>query len=182
MEEVVKNDILHILDKVGALIDQKNSGEIKNLSGQTVHNASIFQDEDSINIAVIIYALSKLIERPNVPQELYNNIKNLLNTAHNFLEKVDFHNYNITIEKIGSLISSFDDQLKLYIDKIMNDAQIKKGSKIHQHGISIARTAHMLGVGQWELMSYVGKTKIHDKFETRANTKKRLELARSLFN
>ncbi|MBS3119944.1 hypothetical protein J4475_03920, partial [Candidatus Woesearchaeota archaeon] len=63
MNEVIREDILSVLGKAIAILPGCSSQEIKKLSDQTIHNASIFQDEDSIAIAVIMYSLSKMMDR-----------------------------------------------------------------------------------------------------------------------
>ncbi len=184
MNETIKKDILSILSDIIDILrvkEEKDIGEIKELSNHTVHNASIFQDEDSISIAILIYSLSKVIERKQ--GELgYNNIVKLLKTAYGFLNKNNIDSYRKTIRKLFNFISTIDTKLKLYIEEVINQAQIKKGSKLYEHGISLARASEILGVSQWELMFYIGKTKITDIYETeRISLKNRIEYARGLF-
>ena len=67
--------------------------------------------------------------------------------------------------------------------KVINKAKINKGSRIYEHGISIGRTSDLMGISQWELMSYVGKTNIEDIGETQKVTsvRKRIAIAKQLF-
>src|SRR3989338_7551268 len=58
-----KNHILKILEEVIMALNEKDNLALKNLSNESVHHASIHQDPDVISITVLIYALSKLIER-----------------------------------------------------------------------------------------------------------------------
>jgi len=184
MNEIIKKDILSILSgiiKILKVKEEKDIAEIKELSNHTIHNASIFQDEDSISIAILIYSLSKIIERKQGELN-YNNILNLLKGAYDFLNKNNIDNYRKTIRKLFSFISTVDTKLKLYIEEVINQAQIKKGSKLYEHGISLARAAEILGISQWELMFYIGKTKITDAYEVELiSLKDRLKYARSLF-
>ena len=61
-------------------------------------------------------------------------------------------------------------------------ARINKASRIYEHGISLAQTAELLGITQWELMKYLGQTKIADKFDDEIKVIDRLEHARKMFN
>ena len=66
MESAVRNDALRIISRVIEILEakeEKDPMELKELSNNTIHNASVFQDECSVSIAVLIYALSKIIER-----------------------------------------------------------------------------------------------------------------------
>jgi hypothetical protein len=63
MEEVA--NVLEILEQAKKAIQKEDVIQIKDLSNQTVHTASIYQDPDNIAIAVVLYALSKILERTN---------------------------------------------------------------------------------------------------------------------
>ena len=63
MEHIVKDRVIEILGKVLNALRRKDDSGLKILSNYTIHNASIFQDEDSISIAIIAYALSKIVQR-----------------------------------------------------------------------------------------------------------------------
>ena len=38
--------------------------KLKDLSNQTIHDSTTFQDQEAIEIAVLIYSLSKIYEKP----------------------------------------------------------------------------------------------------------------------
>ena len=79
------------------------------------------------------------------------------------------------------MIMDTDQKLKHYIDQVIDFAEVKKGSKIYDHGISLAQTASLLGATQWELMEYLGTTTIEDHFREETSVEKRLQTARKLF-
>ena len=66
MNEIIKKDILEVLNDLIKILKSKEGSNwigIKELSNHVIHNASVFQDEDSISVAVLTYALSKIMER-----------------------------------------------------------------------------------------------------------------------
>ena len=66
---------------------------------------------------------------------------------------------------------------------MLNKARINKASRLYEHGISIGRTAELLGVTRFELMDYVGKTYIADVKENMTiGARERLMIARRLFS
>ena len=81
------------------------------------------------------------------------------------LEKSNEKKYREVVKNIFKRIGEIDDSLKLYIDDVLDKAKIVKGSKLYEQGVSIERAAELLGISQWELMSYVGKTKIIDRYK-----------------
>ncbi|HLC64581.1 MAG TPA: hypothetical protein VJI46_00485 [Candidatus Nanoarchaeia archaeon] len=182
MEQTVKTDILATLDDVLKILQEKpiNTSALKELSNHTIHNASIYQDEDSVSIAILIYAISKILER-GLDEKYRAQLVALLKEAYNSLDSEQFGEYKSTIKRIFGEITRMETKFKRYIEEVIRQAQIRKGSKIFEHGISIARASEMLGVSQWELMSYVGKTSLTDIGAAEEMTKKRLSFARGLF-
>lgn len=184
MNDTVKKDIISTLARTIEVLlvkEEKDIVEMKDLSNSTIHNASIFQDEDSVSIAILIYSLSKMIERKQGELD-YKALLKLFNSAHSYIVKEDFSGYRKEVHKIFDFISSIDSKLKLYIEEVINQAQIKKGSKLYDHGISMERAASVLGISEWELMRYIGKTNMPDiALEGPVDVKTRLNFTRSLF-
>ena len=184
MHEIIKKDIISVLERLAGILKVKEDGdiaEIKELSNYVIHNASVFQDEDSISVAVFIYSLSKIMERRQ--RELdYKKISGLVNSAISGAKSDDDTGFRKSIKNIFSFIRTMDAKLKLYIHEVINQAQIKKGCKLCEHGISIARSSEVLGISQWELMHYMGKSTLLDQFSEPVNVMKRLKIARSLFS
>lgn len=182
MEEKIKEDLLATLNEVINILsvkEEKDVIELKELSNHTIHNASVFQDQDSVQLAVVIYALSKIIYREGgeIPKEIVVDIIK----ARDFLKKDQFKEYDSIIKRIFGKISRIDDKLKMYIEEVIEQGAIKKGSGIYAHGISMAQAADILGISQWDLMNYVGKTRIADISYGRKDVISRLKLARGLF-
>ena len=183
MNEAVKQDILSLLDSViGILASEEETDlvELEELSNKIIHSASIFQDEDSISIALLIYSLYKLIARGAEKEKIYSQINSMLKQARAALEGNQFETFRKKIKKIFDVLVRIDRKVSIYFQELLEKARLKKGSKIYEHGISIARVAQIMGISQWELMSYVGQTEIPEYGIKDA--KGRLQLARKLFS
>ena len=178
MNETIKRDILAILRQSVAAIGKRDILILKELSNHTIHNASIFQDPDSVTVATIIYALSKILDRRG---HLGSSVIDAINRSIEALEHDRIDEFQNILHELLREISQIDSKIKLYIDQVISQAQIKKGSKIFEHGISVGRAAEILGISPWELMDYIGKTHIADQLMPTDETK-RLEAARRIFN
>jgi hypothetical protein len=176
MNEIVRNDNIRIIEESINALKQKDILKLKEISEHTIHNASIFQDKDSITIAVLIYALSKILER-GIENHYWFEKKLEFAKVQLIKQNIDF--YRKTIKEIFSQISRIDSKLKIYVQEVIEKAKIKKGAKLYYHGISIARTASVLGITQWELMNYIGK--LEEPKAAATNIKDRLSFARKLF-
>ena len=179
MEEVVRQDIMEVLGKSIPALRAGDGFKVKELSNNVVHNASVFQDEDSIAIAVLLYALSKIMERGKLDVE---GVAKLLERAKTALEKFKFGDYKLAIQLALREVAKADSRLKIFVGTVIEQAQIKKGCKICMHGISVARTAQLLGLSRWDLMQYLGQTSFHEEMPESISTGQRLDVARRAFS
>ncbi len=183
MNEIVRKDAVAILKRIIEILsvkEEKDVSEIRRLSNHTIHNASVFQDGTSVSIAILVYSLSKIIERKQWRLD-YESIVSLFQSAEKFLERKNFEEYNKIIKKLFALVSNIDSKLKLYIEEVINQAEIKKGSKLYEHGISLGRAAEVLGISEWELMGYIGKTRLSEDVPDIIDLSTRIKFTRSLF-
>jgi hypothetical protein len=188
MELDLKNQSLIILKETLKAIQNQEPEKINSLSNNTIHTASTAQDKESITIAILIYALSKIYEREYSTRltgwgdfDLY--LKKELKTAIRNLDQEKYTSYENTLQRIFKNIKKLDWKLKVYIKSVMEKARINKASRIHEHGISLGRTAELLGVSKYELMGYIGKTFMSESVEFQTKPiKERIETARRLLS
>jgi len=186
MKKEEYRNILKILRKSYNAIINRDTALLRELSNHTIHTSSISQDEDSISIAVMIYSFSKIFER-NYNEykdwdKFYSSIKENLKKAVKTLEKLDIKEYELTIKNILTDIDNLDKKLKNYIKEVFDASKVHKASRIHEHGISVGRTAELLGISEWELMDYVGKTGISNNPLTQTmNLIDRIKTVRGIF-
>ena len=70
MEDKIRNDILDVLVKSLNAVRNEDVKEIKEQSNHVLHNASVYQDKYSILVAVMIYSISKVIERVEQKEQI----------------------------------------------------------------------------------------------------------------
>ena len=182
MEETVKKDIIAVLRSTLNVLNQEdpNMGDLRSISNRTIHNASIFQDEHSVSVAILIYSLSKVIERVNNSIDI-SKIKNLISLSIEFLEDDNIESYHDFIKQIFTIISNTDNRFKIYIQEVIRQASIRKGSKLYEHGLSASKAADVLGVSLWEFYEYIGAKNIPDIDKDISSVRDRLKFTRSLF-
>jgi len=182
-----KENLLKILKQTRSAVSREDTIELKNLSNQTLHTASIAQDADSIAIAVIIYSLSKIIERkkytyykewPAFRKVYTENIHNAIYNLENNRPEAFRKNIHSIRHEIGKLSGRF----KKYIQDVFRKAEINKASRIYEHGISMEQTSKLLGITIWELAEYAGQTGISDvNLTVTLPIKQRLKYAEDIF-
>ncbi|MCM2325409.1 MAG: hypothetical protein NDI94_03015 [Candidatus Woesearchaeota archaeon] len=176
MNPIVKKDILNLLRLSIAAIKEGNLFKLRELSDQVIHNAAIFQDKDSITIAILIYSISKIF-KDNVDDYVLDYLESGVTN----LEIGKINAYESDIKSIMKTMESKNGNTKYYVQEVFEMAEIKKASKIFEHGISMAQVADSLGISLWDLMDYVGKTRIIDNMEQGNGIKARLSFTRGLF-
>ncbi len=186
MEEKVRSDVLVVLDLLKKAVSSGNIEVLKSASDKTLHNASIFQDEDSITVAVISYSLYKVFSRERLHGKkvfgtFKNKVLNELMGARDFLDRGDQKNYQKLIKKVLALIGSLERKFGMYITEVLEQAKIKKGGRVFEHGISAGRAAQMMGINTWELRSYIGHTKLTDVAKAK-DVSVRIENVRRIFS
>lgn len=183
MNNTVRKDIFNILERVIEILEEKDEKdfiELKELSNHTIHNSSIFQDDDSISAAVMVYALAKLIDR-GIPEKTYDMIFSKITTARDALAMLDYSRYKQAVKGIFQIIRNVDKKLNMYFGDVILQAQMKKAGRIYHHGISAGIVSELTGISQWELLNYLGKTSVVEDYNPR-DIKKRLAYARKVFN
>ena len=186
MEEV--EHLITVLESTKQALQENNLLALKDLSNQTIHCAATIQDEGSITIAVLVYSLSKLIERKdhmNIKNwdQFSKKIKSFLSLAVLALEEKKFDKYIDYLGNARKSLNTVSSNLKPFIQEVIRKAAINKASQIYKHGISLEKTANLLGITQWELAEYTGQTKVAEtNYNITIDVKKRAKIALEFFS
>jgi hypothetical protein len=183
-----RGHVLRLLGKTKEAIRKEDVIKLKNLSNQTIHSASIHQDADSITLAVIIYSLSKILERTSYQK--YPDWKKFIKHITQHIDNAIYHlkqdkqdRFKKELQGISKDISKLSGDFKRHVRFVFEKARINKASRIYEHGISMEKTSKLLGITIWELAEYAGKTGIPDiNLNVTKPIKQRIKLAMELFS
>ncbi len=184
MKEEVKEEILNLLIEAR---DSLKRGDIKNLdklSNHTLHCTTIYGEKESIMIAVLFYALSKLLEKQKEGQsdifkDLINGMLKNIDASIRLLKKDKIEEFKKLLRESLNLIKKFDKSYSSYVQTVLEFSKIQKGTKIYEHGISLTEVAQLLGVSKWDLMRKIGERKFVE-YGKKIPPKERLKTARRL--
>lgn len=178
--------LVSLLKEAKKAAENNDVFRLKQLSNQTVHSATIYQDTDNVIVAILIYALGKLIERrssfDNKSFEKY--LSFYLDTIDDLISYVNTKNENLFRNKVENIlnIKGLNDDLKKNVESVFMKARINKASKIYEHGISMEATAKLLGISIWELTEYTGQGSSSEvNFYKTVDVKKRIKNAMEFF-
>ena len=185
MEE--RQHLIEVMSKSKEALEQQDASKLKELSDQTLHSASVYQHTDYVLVAVITYALSKILERKEkMPitnwQNFVKGISSLFNLAINALQKNNQKLFVITLEKTKQYLQNSSEIMKPIIQEVLRKASINKASKIYEHGISLEKTTKILGVTPWELTEYIGEKEVsHTNLNKTIDIRERIKMTMEFF-
>jgi hypothetical protein len=183
-----RGNVAKILEETKKALKNNDAVKLKEMSNQTIHTASIAQDSDNIAVAVIVYSLSKIIERESYRKysgwEQFHKLSvDSIDKAIVAVNKGNDKELKENLTLIRKAIGKLSGKLKKYIKEVFRKASINKASRIYEHGISMERTASLLGITMYELSEYAGQTGISDvPLAKTLGVKKRLNLAMEMFS
>lgn len=185
MEEVEHK--ISILEGAKQAMIEKNAPWLRDLSNKTIHSASTQQDAGSLITAVLIYSLSKLVERRDYIKirnwdKLVDKLEEGFDCAIKAAIDNDDEEYGACLKEARKTLEEFSIDLKHYIHEVLRKAAINKASRVYEHGISLGQTANLLGLTTWELTEYAGQNKVADtKYNETMNVKARAKMAMEFF-
>jgi|SRR3989338_6916104 len=187
MEIKIRKEVLDVLKEAYVALQKDDVRKLRELSDHTVHCSALEQDEGFIVLSVVVYGLSKAYERSNYREykdwgRFHELVLQYIKEAYQNLNDGLDVKYLDSLKELLKAIDKLGSKLKLYVREVMERAHISKASRFYEHGVSIERTARLLGISQWELMEYVGGTGIADAEEgITIDVKDRLKFTRGLF-
>lgn len=183
-----KEVMIEALEDAQVAFRALDSNKLKAVSDYTLHYAGIFQDSYSISIAVVMYSLAKIVDRRKLRgykqwEMFVKEVAKQLRDAEMAMSKDDNEKYLASIKEIMAEIGKLEVQFGEFVTEVIRKAKIKKGTAIYRHGLSVGRVAELMGVMPWELMDYIGQTKLMDETQLLTITpSERMKEARIIFN
>lgn len=185
MQEV--DNILRIFKESKVAMQAGDGSKLRSLSDQTINTASRTQDPDNIATAVIVYALSKMVERGDYRKQegwniFYEKLERSIDKIIKAIELKKDLLIKRNLKEMRQNIGSLSGNLKKYIEDVFRRASINKASRIYAHGISSEKTASLLGISIWELQNYSGESIAKEDPESKTITaKQRIKLLEDFF-
>lgn len=182
MNEAVKKEILEILSKTINVLEvkeEKDIEELKGISDQAVEGVALHKDLDIISVTVLVYSLYKIAKR--ISSKDYQGILKELKFAKDALEQGNLGKYNRGIKLVYNAVRKCNAKIKEHLQDVMHAARIKKGAVLLQKGLSLGQAAGLMGLSNWDLQQYAGKTIVTESRHEAVPAKKRIITAFKIF-
>jgi hypothetical protein len=181
------SNVLRIFQEAKIAIKSDNWMKLKDLSNETLHSAAVHQDTLNIITAVLVYALSKVLQRDSYKRMrgwdiFYKKLLGYLDEVIIALKKGDAKAAILAEGKIRESLNEISGDLAMYIKDIFRKAEINKAFKLYEHGLTAQSTADLLGVSLWDLSTYIGQSSISEANVSQSlPVKERLKYAEDIF-
>lgn len=165
------------LKQAERLFSKNDSFGLKRLSEELSVDALIHDDELVSEASVACYALGKMMEKPYIRHHVswlkFSKKVSLL------LKKVSVEDGHETVHKLVGIIEELSQSFGRFIISIIEKGRLKAGANMYAHGASLGKAVELSHANKTELSSYIGLTRIPEKYET-IPLKERLDNARRM--
>ncbi len=182
MNEDIRKEIIGDLQKAISIFETRESKdieELKTLSDHAIEDIAVQKDLELVSVTVLIYSLYKI--GICIDEQAYIQVLQELQKAKDGLEQRNLGKYNSSMKKLYELIQSCNAQVKEHLNDVMQAARIKKGTTLLQRGLSIGQAAGLMGLSNWELQQYAGKTTALDQHTEKIPAADRMKEALQIF-
>ena len=182
MKEVIRTEILYDLTNARKILQQEDPqdvAELKELSDHAIDDVAAHKDLDLVAITVLIYSLYKI--GPCILGKNRSELLNGLTLAIESLQEYQFGRYNSAVKGVYAIVQKCNVKVKEHLDDIMHAAKVKKGAVLLGKGLSLGQAAGLMGLSNWDLQVYAGKTTAISEHKENIPVDKRLKIALQLF-
>lgn len=159
---------------------------LKEVAGDVAEKAYIRSDARLLDLVAISYSLAKLMEKSFIAdspewKKFYPVVMQSLDIC---FEQVEEGKEDECYSLFGELIrkiEAFSTSRNRFLRNVVEKSRIKAATQVYAHGASLRLAASLSGVDMSELASYIGATRIPDKYFT-LTVKERLKIADELFS
>ena len=143
-------------------------------------------DEDTYNLALLSYVLSKILSKPRYFQkngiaDYLTMIRDSLEQCSSFAKKENERAFNSCIRKTFKLIDKLDSKDRRFIIKMQEKARLKVASTLYAQGFSLGQASDITGIDKREILSYAGQTMMFDRVKEEKTIHERLKIVRKIF-
>ncbi|HLC70606.1 MAG TPA: hypothetical protein VJI32_01275 [Candidatus Nanoarchaeia archaeon] len=182
MKEDIRKELINDLKGAISILETRESKdieELKTLSDHAIEDIAVQKDLELVSVTVLLYSIYKTVTC--IDAKAYDQLLKELQNASMSLEQRNLGKYNAAIKKLYDLIRTCNAQVKEHLNDVMQAARIKKGATLLQRGLSIGQAAGLMGLSNWELQQYAGKTTALDQHTEKIPAQTRMKKALQLF-
>ncbi|MEM3555173.1 MAG: hypothetical protein QXF56_00390 [Candidatus Micrarchaeia archaeon] len=160
--------------------------ELRKISDRCVSSFAIGGEKELLDIAIVSYVLAKVLEKPRywikrVKKEFIEKVEESLHNAVVSLEENKPDEMKIYLSSISEELKALDTEDRRYVQSLFNKARLKFASYLYAQGFSLGNAIELTGTSESAVLSYSGKTLMHDRVGKTKSISERLKNVRKIF-
>ncbi len=167
-----------LISKIKNAFVNKDFRKLKKIYDDLVNLILIEQNKMYVELAVVVYALSKMLTKPRYYKEKFEESMKAIEKAMEKIENEGINEKNVNELKETIKKTELIDR-RFVLDMIIK-GQLKTASLLYAKGLSLSATSKLTGIIKEEILSYAGKTMMFERIKEEKNVRKRLEIAKKL--
>ncbi len=173
------------LRKLAEALRAKSISGLKELGEDIAEEAFLRNDPRLLDAVIISYAMAKLFEKPQTMRSphwkaFFSELLEKIEACRKALKKEETYAFELLHSALED-IEAFAREAPRSQTTLVEKARVKAATQVYAHGASLEAASKFAGVAPQALASYVGLTKIPDKYET-LSLKERLKMAEEIFS
>jgi hypothetical protein len=160
--------------------------QLKKISDRSISSFALDDESDMLDIAIISYVLAKVLEKPRywnkkIKKEFVEKVQKALHEAVASLDENRFDDMRAHLKLIAEDLKAFDTEDKRYVSSIFHKAKLRFASYLYAQGFSLSNAIALTGTNKSDVLSYSGKTLMHDRAGKTKSIAERLKNVRKVF-
>lgn len=160
--------------------------QLKKISDRCISSFALGEEKDLLEVAIVSYVLAKVLEKPRywdkkIKREFVERVEENLHNAVASIDENRPDDMRTYLSSISNDLKAFDTEDKRYIQSIFNKARLRFASYLYAQGFSLGNAIALTGTTKSAVMSYSGKTLMHDRAGKTKSIEERLKNARKIF-
>lgn len=152
---------MDMLEKLRKAFRERDLPALKKISNDAIETAAMTEDASLVSMSLIAYALYKILSKPHfLDSERWSWFA--LEIDNHIAEALE-HKEKGAEAAIIKDITRFDESIGNYAIDLIDQARIKQASRIYAMGLSLDKAIALTGADRFEVLNYVGRTRIHDR-------------------
>ncbi|MBI2445160.1 hypothetical protein HYV43_02105 [Candidatus Micrarchaeota archaeon] len=167
------------LERLLDAVRKKDMEAVKEIGSDAARDALVHENEELLETSLVAYSLYKLSQKHYIrrSREWAEFVKQVEEELFECTEDGDAPR---TVHRLMERVHELSQKFGRFAQSTVEKGRLKAAAQMYAHGASLAKAAQLSGAPLSEAASYIGGTKIAEKYET-ISIPKRLDRTRGLF-
>jgi hypothetical protein len=160
--------------------------QLRKISDRCISAFALGESKQLLDVAIISYVIAKILEKPRywdrkVKREFIERVEEKLRSAIASIESNRLDDATAYINSISQDLIAFDSEDRRYVHSLFNKARLKFATYLYAQGFSLSNAVALTETNKSAVLSYSGKTLMHDRVGKTKSIEERLKHVRKVF-